>query len=97
MPRQPDPHTSVLPRKRPQDQVSLLQQVEPGPIDVGQRVKQKRGAIDGIGDEVTLALNGRGNVSRNLAYRDGLSAEIDAVSLIRLHGLGRHLETKWFT
>ena len=50
-----DAHAGHLALERAEHQLAILRQIEAGPVQIGQLVKQEGGKLRGIGDEVALA------------------------------------------
>src|SRR5262249_27454704 len=50
-----DAHTGRLTLKRTQHQLTVFQEVEPGPVQIRQRLKDQRREIRGVGNQIALA------------------------------------------
>src|SRR5204863_9417860 len=55
----PDADAGRLALKRTEDEFVLPREIEPGPVEVGEPVKEQRRHVGAVGDQIALALNER--------------------------------------
>src|SRR5690606_4473573 len=75
-------HASGLALERSDDQLLIALEIESDPVEVGQRVKQQRAGVGGIGDEVVLAREQAFQLARQALVVARLVPEIVACCLM---------------
>ena len=71
---QRDADAGGLALKRPQHQFAAAHQIESGPVQIGQLVKDQRRHIGHVGDKIALITNQRGKLLAELAILIRLGA-----------------------